>query len=216
MRDHHVSAQRDGRDYSARTGLLHLPLWLTSGMNTHAEAVGLGHAFDAIVAELDRVRKGSEAYNRQLLQQNRELAATATVAQATSSGQLDLAGTLEQALQVVLELAGLPAGWVMLLPGEGAEPVLASSAGLPGDLAEALATFRSPECECAKALESRRPLVVHPLHSGCPIRALDLGEGRSPACHATVPLLTGTKVLGVLNLAGDNPALPCPCRPLEV
>jgi len=104
-----------------------------------------------------------------------------------------------------LEVTGLPAGWIMLLPGDGSEPVLASSAGLTPEVAEKQAGYRSPDCECGKVIESRRPLVVYPLHPTCPIRALDLGNGRSPACHATVPLLTRSRVVGVLNLAGDDP-----------
>ena len=166
----------------------------------------LGHAFDALAAELDKVRRDSEAYNRQLLRRNRELAATAAVAQAISTEQLDLAGTLERTLQVILEVTGLRAGWVMLLPKDGGEPVLASSVGLPHEVVEKQAGFRSPECECGKVLESQRPLVVHPLHTACPIRALDLGNGQAPTCHASAPLLTRSKVLGVLNLAGDDPA----------
>ena len=174
---------------------------------SHAQAGDLGQAFDAAMAELAKVREESEAYNRQLLQRNRELAATVAIAEATSTGRLDLASTLERALAVVLEVTGLPAGWVMLLPREGAEPVLVSSAGLPRGIAEQQAGFRSPECDCASALESRLPLIVHPLHSGCPVRALDLGNGRSPACHVTVPLLSRSRVLGVLNLAAGDPAI---------
>jgi signal transduction histidine kinase len=172
-----------------------------------AETDDLAHAFEAVLKELDRVRQESEAAHRQLIQRNRELAASAAIAQAASSGQLDLAATLERALQVVLEVTGLPAGWVLLLPEDGAEPALTHSAGLPGDLAKRLAGFRSPECQCAQVLESRQPLVVHPLHAGCPIRALELGNGRLPNCHATVPLLARSRVLGVLNLACDDPAV---------
>jgi signal transduction histidine kinase len=173
---------------------------------TDSVAGDLGHAFDAITGELDRVRRDSEAYNRQLFQRNRELAATAAIAQAISTEQLDLAGTLERALQVILEVTGLRAGWVMLLPEGGGEPVLASSAGLPSEIAEKQAVFRSPECECGKVLDLGQPRVVHPLHTACPIRALDLGNGQAPTCHASVPLLTRSKALGVLNLAGDDPA----------
>jgi signal transduction histidine kinase len=82
---------------------------------------------------------------------------------------------------------------------------MTGSVGLPPDVAEKQAAFRSPECQCANALESGRALVVYPLHAGCPLRALDLGNGRLPVCHATVPLLTRRKVLGVLNLASDDP-----------
>jgi signal transduction histidine kinase len=172
--------------------------------HAHAEGPDPGHAFDAIMEELDRLRKESEAANLQLQRCTRELAATAEVAQATSSGQLDLAGTLERALEVVLEVTGLPAGWVLLLPQGGTESVLASSARLPQDVVEGLARFRPPDCECASVLTSRRPLVVHPLHAGCPISTLDLGNGRPATCHATVPLLTRSEALGVLNLASDD------------
>jgi signal transduction histidine kinase len=171
----------------------------------HAEPDDLVHTFDAILGELERVGRESEVTHRQLVQRNRELAAIAAVAQATSSGQLDLAATLQRALRVVLEVTGLAAGWIMLLPEDGAEPVLADSASLPGDLAEKLAGFRSPECQCTKVVDTRRPLLVHPLHAGCAIRTLDLGNGRAPTCHAVVPLLTRSRVLGVLNLAGDDP-----------
>jgi signal transduction histidine kinase len=167
----------------------------------------LGHASNAIAAELDKVRGDGEAYNRRLLQRSRELAAIAAVAQAISIEQLDLAGTLERTLQVVLEVTGLPAGWVMLLPEDGGEAILASSVGLSPEVAEKQAVFQSPECECGKVLDSRQPLVVHPLHTACPIRALNLGDGQAPTCHAAVPLLNRSKVLGVLNLAGDDPSV---------
>jgi signal transduction histidine kinase len=171
----------------------------------HAEADDLVHTFDAILAELERVGRESEATHRQLVQRNRELTAIAVVAQATSSGQLDLAGTLKRALQVVLEVTGLPAGWIMLLPEGDSESVLAHSVGLPRDIADRQAKFRSPECECTKVFDTRRPLLVHPLHADCPIRALALGNGRVPNCHAAIPLLTRSRVLGVLNLAGNDP-----------
>jgi signal transduction histidine kinase len=173
--------------------------------DAHTGTGDLEPVFDAILQELERVGRESEGTHRQLMRRNRELAAIAAVAQATSTGQLDLAGMLQRALQVVLEVTGLPAGWVMLLPQDGAEPVLVGSAGLTRAITEEQARFRSPECECAKVLDTRRPLLVHPLHAACPIRALDLGNGRLPACHAAVPLLTRSKVVGVLNLAGDDP-----------
>jgi signal transduction histidine kinase len=178
--------------------------WVMGQNDTHAEAGDLGPAFDAVVEELDRVRKECEAHSRELQQRNRELAATAAIAQATSTDQLDLAGTLERALEVVLEVTGLPAGWILLLPQVGGEPVLAGSARLPQDIVEGLAGFRPPDCECKQVLASRRPLVVHPLHPDCPIHRLDLGKGRPATCHATVPLLTRSEVLGVLNLASDD------------
>jgi signal transduction histidine kinase len=181
---------------------------MMDGDDSYAEVVDLGHALDAVVAELDRIRRESEATNRQLLLRNRELAATAAIAQVTFTGQLDLAETLERALQIILEVTGLAAGWILLLPEEGREPVMTSSAGLPQDAVVALTRFRSSECECEchKTLDSRCPRVIHPLHTGCLVRGLDLEEERVPACHITVPLLARSKVLGVINLASEDPA----------
>lgn len=114
----------------------------------HAEPGDLGPAFDAVVEELDRVRKECEACNQEIQRRNRELAATAAIAQATSTDQLDLKGTLERALEVVLEVTGLPAGWILLLPQVGGEPVLAGAARLPPDIVEGLSESRPPDCEC--------------------------------------------------------------------
>jgi signal transduction histidine kinase len=172
--------------------------------DAHAEASDLGPAFDAVVEELDRVRKDCEAYNRELQRCNRELAAAAAIAQATSTEQLDLEGTLERALEVVLDVTGLPAGWILLLPQVGGEPVLAGAARLPPDIVEGLSGFRPPDCECKEVLATRRPQIVHPLHEACPIYRLDLGEGQPAACHAAVPLLTRSEALGVLNLVSDD------------
>jgi signal transduction histidine kinase len=177
---------------------------MLDGNDIHAGAGDLRHTSDETVQELERVRQESQTYKDQLQQRNRELAATAAVAQATSTGLLDLAGTLERALEVVLEVTGLSAGWILLQPQVGGDPVLVGSAGLSQDIVEGLAGVRPLDCECVKVLESRQPIVVHPLHTDCPIRRLELRNGRPVTCHATVPLLTRTEALGVLNLASDD------------
>ncbi len=170
------------------------------------EIGALGNSFNTMVEKLAQAQAESEAFNRQLLRRNRELAATAAVAQAVSSAQLDLSGTLERALRVVLEVTGLQAGWIMLLTEEGRHASLNSWLGLPGEIARQDADFRFPGCECAQVLNTRQPLVIHPLDPACPIRPVDLGGGRRPTCHVTVPLLTRARVLGVLNIASDDPA----------
>jgi signal transduction histidine kinase len=117
---------------------------------------------------------------------------------------LDLAGTLDQALEVVLEVTGLLAGWILLLPPAGGEPALASSARIPQDILKGMDTFRPPDCRCVQVLTSRRPFVVHPLHADCPMRKLTLRTGQPATCHAAIPLLTRTEAIGVLNLASHD------------
>ncbi len=156
---------------------------------------------------LERSREQCEVYDRGLLQRNRELAAVAAIAESISAGEMDLAAMLERALQVVLDVTGLPAGWILLLSEEDGRVVTVRSSGLSQDSAAAVARFRAADCECRQALDSGAPLVVHPLHPGCLVRGLDLGEGRSPTCHATVPLVAHGRVLGMLNLAGDRPGV---------
>lgn len=179
-------------------------------MNPSETTPGAGHedlTLGTLSEELARIREEIEVHRRQLLQRNKELAATAAIAEAISEGETELGPTLQRVLQVVLEVTGLSAGWILLFAEGGRHSVMASSAGLPQNAVAALARLRSSECECHTTLSSRRPQLVHPLHAGCLVRGLDLGEGRSPSCHATVPLMARGKVLGVLNLAGDNPAL---------
>jgi signal transduction histidine kinase len=163
------------------------------------------HAFDAIAEKLNRVQKESEATRRQLEQRNLQLAATAAVARATSTPQLDVEGMLDRALEVVLEVTGLPAAWILLTPQAGGEPELAGAARLPQSIVEGLLSgFRPTDCDCLTVLQTRRSVVVHPLHKACPLRKLDLRDGRPATCHATVPLLTRTEAVGVLNLASDD------------
>jgi signal transduction histidine kinase len=176
------------------------PRWADDEIGT------LGESFNAMVEELALTQSESEAYNQELARRNRELAATAAVAQAASSGQLDLVGTLERALNEVLEVIGLQAGWVMLLSENGAKARLSTWVGLPRKVAEKEAEFRFPDCECAEVLTGRRPILIHPLHPACPIRPVKLPNGLTPTCHVTVPLLTRNRVLGVLNIASDDPA----------
>jgi signal transduction histidine kinase len=81
---------------------------------------------------------------------------------------------------------------------------MAGAARLPPDIVAGLSGLRPHDCECLTVLQTRNSLVVHPLHEACPLRELALGDGRLATCHATVPLLTRTEAVGVLNLASDD------------
>ena len=166
----------------------------------------LAGSFNAMVDELSQALEHAETSNSQLLQRHRELAATAAVAQAVSSRRLDLPGTLEQALSVALDVTGMEVGWIMLLSEDGQRSSVGGYLGLPRDIIRKESAFRFPLCECAEAIDSRRPVVLPLAYDGCPVRSVKLGDGNSPVCHATVPLLTRSRVLGVMNILSDDPA----------
>ncbi len=178
--------------------------WTMNQLSNALQAEDEGQAIGALSKELERVRRESETTQRQLQQRSRELEATAAIAEATSTGELDLEGTLIRALEVVVNITGLPAAWISLQPHAGGQLVVAGSARLPESMLGKLAGSRQPDCVCGEVLETREPQIVHPLHTDCPIRTLDLRNGQRPTCHATVPLLARSEALGVLNLASDD------------
>ncbi len=173
-------------------------------LNSAGQPEDQRHAIGTLLKELEWLREESEATQCELQQRSRELAATAAIAEATSTSQLDLGGTLDRALEVVVDITGLPAAWIALLPQSGGQLVVAGSAKLPENVLRELAASQLPDCKCAEVLASRQPQLVHPLHANCPMRSLDLGNGQPATCHASVPLLTRSDAVGVLNLASDK------------
>ena len=179
---------------------LRAPRWPRDELGT------LSGSINAMVDELARALEESKHANSQLLQRHRELAAVAAVARAVSNAQLDLQSTLQRALQVVLDLTGMDAGWIMLLSPDGKAVSTGGCVGIPGEIANLESGFRFPNCECIQAIEARKAVVLPLAFFGCPVRSFKLANGKLPTCHATVPLLTRSRVLGVINILSDDPA----------
>lgn len=163
----------------------------------------LSAAFNAMTEDLARSHREREEFNRELLRRNRELSALNTVATAMS-GLLEPEEALERALGQVLEALELQAGWIFLLRGDGQRPILASWIGLPAEIGQREVTAGFPDCPCRKVLQDRRPLIVNPLPVECPVRGADLGDGKQVICHATVPLMAKSQILGVLSVVGHE------------
>ncbi len=164
----------------------------------------LAESFNVMIDSLARVRRESDAYSAQLLRRNRELSALNAVARAVS-GPLSLDEALDRALSQVLEVVASQVGWICLLDGEGG---CRASAGLAGLCQPPVggASRCLNHCGCGEVIRIKRPLVISPLIEGCPLRGVELGEGRQAACHVTVPLLVKGQVLGLLNIAGHDQA----------
>ena len=166
----------------------------------------LSEAFNQMVDDLATAQAESEAYNRELLRRNRELAVLNAVAQAVS-GPLELDALLERAVERVLDLLGLEAGWVMLADGSpDGEADLAGAVGMSRAVALLETRAGFPACPCGQLLDTAQPMVIHPLQDTCPISKMYLRDGQQIACHASIPLVAKSRVLGVFNIVAGDPA----------
>ncbi|MFQ5593741.1 MAG: GAF domain-containing protein [Anaerolineae bacterium] len=176
------------------------PRWADDEIGT------LSEAFNHMVDDLATAHAESEAYNQELLRRNRELAVLNAVAEAVS-GPLGLESLLERALERALGLLDLEAGWVMLIDGsDSAETQLAGAVGMPQGIALLETHAGFPACPCGQVLDTAQPMVVHPLQETCPISAMRLREGQPVSCHAAIPLIAKSRVLGVFNILAGDPA----------
>lgn len=171
------------------------------------EVGDLARAFNRMAANLrmtiEQLRASEEGYRRRA----RDLAALNAVAQAISH-QTDLEHTMERALNKVLEVAEARAGWVCLARENNRPPLLIAYQGLPLEIARQGMALCFGDCLCSQALRNHdlQPMIVTPLADTCPIKGMDLGEGRQAVCHTVIPLAAKGRVLGVLSVVGHDPA----------
>ena len=143
-------------------------------------------SFNVMAEDLARAREETEAYNRRLLRRNRELSALNAVAQAVS-GSLSLSQALERALEQVLDAVDSDAGWICLLREDGTCRAFAVMRGLCQPRVGEEPGLCLRHCACRQALETGRPVLIHPLSLfsasldvDCQAQALAAGLG-SPA-----------------------------------
>lgn len=170
------------------------------------EIGALSDAFNQMVEDLAAAQAETEAYNRELLRRNRELAVLNAVATAVS-GPLALEPLLERALDRVLELLDLEAGWVILLDqmGDGAT-TLACAVGMDAEVAWREAEVGFQSCPCRQVLETAQSMVISPLQDRCPLAGVQLRDHQRATCHAAVPLIVKSRVVGVFNVAASDPS----------
>jgi len=151
------------------------------------EVQQLGEAFDKMTAAL--------ATSRDILvRRNEELAGLNAISSAVGRS-LELQEVLDAALGSVLEQLDLPGGWVYLLEGSG-RTVLGAQQGRTPDLAQPPGEANTL-CPCQEALVTGSVPEVDRI-ARCPRLGhdADLPGG----CHVMVPLRSGERVLGVMNL----------------
>lgn len=121
------------------------------------------------------------------------------------NSHLELDALLSPALEMILHLAGMSTGWVVL-KGEGEQFYLAAAHGLPLGMEEnGRAAFAWGPCAC------QRMLLKGELEEGVNVfsceRLAQLEPGKRDGLeyHASIPLRSGDKALGILNLAKPGP-----------
>ena len=133
-----------------------------------------------------------------VLRRLRELEALNATATAIS-GSSGLDDLLEASIRKVLEILPVRAGWVFL--GFDSGPLrLAAQVGLPPGFSPEI---RTPGPVCAEMLTEARPMVIDNVSDRCPCSSQRMAMA-GLACHVCVPLIAGERVVGLLNLAGDE------------
>jgi signal transduction histidine kinase len=150
----------------------------------------------------DEITELAEAFNRMTedLRRQAEGLSTLNVLAATVSQSLNLEEVLRTALDEVLELLHLRAGWIVLDNGDGEEFQLVATRGLPHEVAREHAQCNWERCLCSGVLESGQTQVFGERpENPCPAAQYLQSEGL--VFRACVPLKSKDRVLGVMSLA---------------
>jgi two-component system, NarL family, sensor kinase len=135
-----------------------------------------------------------------------ELTALTQLARALSR-PADLAESLDAALATVSDVLGLQTGWVWLLDEGSSEPRLAAARALPPALRDHPDAMRG-DCHCLKtqrAGDLRGAANVNVVWCSRLERVLEDDEDATTLrCHASIPLSTGDRPLGMLNVASHD------------
>jgi len=137
----------------------------------------------------------------------RELAILNAIA-AELNGSADVAAALTKTLRLVAELLGLRTGWVWLLDPETERFYNAASHNLPPYLRKPVRMAGS-WCKCTEAFREGRltsknidVIECSRLEPAVRMKSAELTQGLR--YHASIPLYSGRKPLGIMNLTGPS------------
>jgi serine phosphatase RsbU (regulator of sigma subunit) len=122
----------------------------------------------------------------------------------TLNRAVDVRGALSSALARLVQLMGLETGWIFVPEGGAGEAyVLAAHHNLPPGLAVDRADAWAPGCKCQRlAAQGQLSAGYNEVH--CSRLASASGDRRGLAVHASAPLRSGDRILGILNVAGPD------------
>lgn len=139
-----------------------------------------------------------KAREKQLHRRNRELSTFNSVS-AMMNQHDALPVMLQRTLEQIVAALDLNAGWISVLSDNGKSEVVAA-VGMALPATELTTHF--PDCGCGEIIRSRRPEVVKP-HQKCTAWQRFSNTGASIQSHASVSLVAGSRVVGVLSVGAD-------------
>jgi len=165
----------------------------------------LANSFNSMadgLREKARLERKVKRRTEELQAQTERLSTLNTIA-ATVSQSLNLEEILHSALCKVLELMKLRAGWIFLSDRQGEMLQLVVHCGLSEAFAQAEVKQDLEGCICLEVFESGQTMVFETM-ARCPRLSPKLLEREGLTYHASVPLKSKDKVLGIINVAGDG------------
>ena len=151
----------------------------------------------------DEIAELAEAFNHMTeeLQRQAEKLSTLNTLAATVGQSLDLSEVLRTALDKVLEMMGVGAGWINVQDERGEKIRIVASRGLPEEAALAHSHCVWSQDICVGVIESGRGQIFrNGRQHFCPAAECLQEEGL--IVHACVPLKSKDLVLGIMSLAG--------------
>lgn len=157
----------------------------------------LSRSFNAMAENLQEIQAN-------LLRRLREMDTLNTIANAMSSA-LGVQKVLDASLEKILETMNLQAGWVFLVDEDhppGLKLVAYQGLSAPFVSEESLSPFE--QCVCAHVLKSKCAFIVNDLLKECGRLKPETLRAENLTCHASVPMISHGRVIGVINLASQQ------------
>ncbi len=162
----------------------------------------LATSFNEMTEYLSKARGESETFQAELIRRNLELGALNSIA-AETSGSLELSDMMRRSLIKVTEFLGLHAGWVDTLSEDGKRTAIMCHIGLSNETVNKIANVDTSKCACKDAVRKKAPVLISSQQTNCPVLNQKLSNGELILSHVAVPLVSKSKVFGLLHVASS-------------
>jgi len=162
----------------------------------------LAISFNDMTEYLAKAKAESEVFQSELIRRNIELAALNSIANEISrtNGTADM---MQRLLTKVTELMSVPAGWIQTSSENGRHHNLIYHIGLTDETIEKISNIDPSACACNSALIKMTSVLIRE-PSTCSMIHQRFTNGEIMRQHVAVPLVSKSKVFGLLHVAGPD------------